>query len=266
MARQLTHARRHPRGRWLTYSLDLLRVLCGRDLKIKYKRSALGILWSLLNPLSQILIFTFVFKKALSLDIPHYGVFVFIGVIAWSWFSGVISTAPGVIVFNPELIRRPGFPVALLPVLSVVSNAVHFVLALPLLLLAASLDTGWAGWSLAALPLVVAVQFLLTLALAYLPAAINVRFRDTQHLVGVLVMLGFYVTPVFYSAAAVPEELKVYYDLNPMAVLLQAYRRILIDHQWPDANLVWVAAASAVLLGVGYVVFRHASHRFAEEL
>jgi lipopolysaccharide transport system permease protein len=255
------------RSRRLEHGLDLLRVLVGRDLKVKYKRSALGIVWSLLNPFSQVLIFTFVFKRALSLDIAHYGLFVFAGVLAWSWFSAAVNAAPGVIVQNPELVRRPGFPVALLPVLTVVSNGIHFLLALPVLLVFAMLGTGFAGGALLALPLLMSVQFMLTLGLTYLPAALNVRFRDTQHLVGILMMLGFYVTPVFYSADAVPPELRIYYDLNPIAVLLTGYRRVLIEHRWPEtAPLLWVLALSAALLVAGYVTFRRASVRFAEEL
>lgn len=251
----------------LVHLRDLLRELVLRDLRIRYKRSMLGIAWSLLNPLSQILIFSFLFGRLMPLAIPHYTTFVFVGVLAWSWFSAALISAAGTVVASPELIRRPGFPAAVLPVLTVASNGIHFLIALPVLLAFAIFSGGTVGVTLVAFPLVVTIQFLLTLALVFPVAAWNVRFRDTQHLVSLLTMAAFYLTPVFYSAQNIPAGFQLFYALNPMATLLTAYRDILIRNEWPDVQaLLVVALVSLVVLALGVAIFERASVRFAEDL
>ncbi|MEI4473683.1 ABC transporter permease [Frigidibacter sp. MR17.24] len=246
---------------------DLLWELTLRDLRIRYKRSSLGLLWALLNPLAQIVIFSFLFVHVMPLGVEHYTTFVFCGVLSWSWFSTAVIGAAGSVIANPELVKRPGFPVGVLPVLSVTSNAVHFLIALPVLLVWAAFDGGRLSVSLLGLVPLIAVQFLLSLACAVPVARLNVRFRDTQHLVAVIFMAAFYLTPIFYSADRVPGALRSVYMLNPMAILLDGYRKILIYGEWPDAGpIIVVAAIAAVLLAWSYRSFTRASMRFAEEL
>ncbi len=253
--------------RRLIYLRDLLRELVSRDMKLRYKRSVLGIAWSLLNPLAQLLIFIFLFRRVLPLNIPNYPLFVFSGVLAWSWFQSSLLLAAGAITDNRDLIKRPGFPAAILPVVTVMSNMIHFLLALPILLLFLMLSGLRPTGAFVALPLVIAVQFLLILSLAYLVATFHVTFRDTQHLLGVLLLLLFYLTPVFYDASAVPARYRLVYRLNPMMHMLDAYRAILIWGKLPDGlSLLGLAALTAGLLGLGYVIFTRASCRFVEEL
>ena len=227
----------------------------------------LGLGWSLLNPLFQLLIFTFVFGNVLNLNIPHYASFVFAGLLAWSWFSTAMLNSSGAIVSNPEMVRRPGFPIGALPVLTVASSGISFLLALPVLFLFILIDRGSFGVSLLALPLVIALQFLFTLGPACIIAASNVRFRDTQHSVGLAMMFGFYLTPVFYDARSIPSGYHFLFKLNPVAVLIEAYRDILVRTRWPDpASLSLVFVASIVMLAIGYLVFDRTRARFAEEL
>ena len=254
-------------GERLVYIRDLLRELIVRDLKIRYKRSYLGIAWSLVTPIVQVLIFSFLFKRVLPLNIPNYSAFLFAGVLSWSWFVTSLNSAAGSVVGNPGLVRRPGFPLAVLPMLTVATSGVHFLLALPLLLVVTALGGGALGSALVALPLLIAVQFFFSLSLAYLIAASNVRFRDTQHLVGLLAMVAFYLTPVFYSARMVPEEYQFIYSINPMAIIIHAYRDVVIQNQWPDFMALLVLSASSALVLVGaYWFFNRMSVQFAEEL
>ena len=260
-------SRKRRLGHRIIYIRDLLRELILRDLKIRYKRSYLGIAWSLVTPIAQVLIFSFLFQQVLPLDVPNYTAFLFVGVMSWSWFSTSLNSAAGAVAQNPGLVRRPGFPVAVLPVLALASSGVHFLLALPVLILFTVRGGGTLGTPLIALPAVVAVQFFFTLSLAYLIAASNVRFRDTQHLVASLLMVTFYLTPVFYSTRLVPDEYKVFYEFNPMASILEAYRDVLIENRWPDLNdLLWVSGLAAIWLCGTYWLFRRVSVRFAEEL
>ena len=249
------------------YLRDLMRELVARDLKLRYKGSVMGIAWSLLNPLAQLVVFGFVFRFVLPLSIPHYTAFLFSGLLVWSWLQSSLFSATTTIVDGRSLIKRPGFPAAILPVVTVMSNLVHFLLALPVLLLFLLL-TGIPLHSTALLlPAVIALQFLFTLSLSYFLATFHVAFRDTQHLVGVVLLLFFYLTPIFYDASAVPEQYQLIYRLNPMLHILDAYRAILIRGELPAwLPMVVLTAVSAILLLLGYRTFLNASYTFVEEL
>jgi lipopolysaccharide transport system permease protein len=252
--------------RWL-YVRDLLQTLVGRSLKLRYRRSVIGFAWSLLNPLAQLLVFGFVFTTVLPLNIPDYPVFLFSGLLPWSWFSGALPEATEAIVGNRELIRRPGFPIAVLPVITLLGHLVHFMLALPVLLLFILAAKIPLNWTILALPLIIVVQFIFMLSLAYLLSAIHVTFRDTQYLLNLLLLLGFYLTPVFYDSAAVPQRFHLIYSLNPMYAFIDAYRAILLHGVWPDFGaLSLVAAASLALLLIAYRNFLRTSSQFVEEL
>ncbi len=255
------------RGSSFLYLKDLLRELIVRDMKLRYKRSLLGIAWSLMNPLAQLLVLSLVFSAMLPLDIPDYPSFLFTGLLAWNWFQTSLSAATGAIVDNRELIRRPGFSVMILPVVTVASNFIHYLLALPILLLFLLANGVAPGVSILTLPGIFAAQFLFTLSLAYLVATLHVTFRDTQYLLGIVLMLGFYLSPVFYDAGTIPERFRMIYRLNPMAVLIDAYRQVLLKGRLPEmSELLVLGLASAGLLWVSYRIFANASVRFAEEL
>jgi lipopolysaccharide transport system permease protein len=258
---------RQPRNYQLTYHFDLLRELVARDLKLRYKRSVLGIAWSLLNPLLQLLVFGFVFRYLIPLHIPDYTLFLFSGILVWTWFQASLYSATGAIVDNPSLIRQPGFPTGLLPVVTVLSNMINFLFALPVLLISVWANGHLPNFSLAALPLVISVQFLLTLSIAYFLAMLHVPFRDTQYLLGILLFLGFYMVPIFYDAAALPAKYQRLYHLNPMVGVVEAYRAILLRGQLPSAmSLLLIALTSCALLALARVLFVRVSYNFLEEL
>ncbi len=251
----------------LIYVRDLLRELVMRDMKLRYKRSVLGIGWSILNPLAQLLVFGFVFRFVLPINIPNYSSFVFCGVLAWNWFQSSLLLSTGAIVDNRDLIKRPGFPAAILPTVRVTSDLVHFLLALPVLLVFLVLDGVRLSTMTLALPIVVALQYVLILALAYFVSTIHVVFRDTQYLLGVLLQLLFFLTPVFYDVHSIPPRYQFIYLFNPMMHVIDGYRSILIRGEFPDR--VWLlvlSAAAGVLLTLGYRTFRRASYHFVEEL
>lgn len=248
------------------YVRDLLRELIGREMKVRYRRSVLGVVWSLLNPLAHLLVLVFVFQRVAPLNISDYPLFVFIGVLAWGWFSGALPAATTSITGNRELIRQPGFPTAILPAVPILSGLVHFLIAMSLVLVAVVLVGRTVSITVLALPLVVALQFLVTLSVGYLTATAQVRFRDTGYLVGVALLLGFFLTPVFYRPGSLPARYQTLYLANPMAHVINAYRDVLIGAHWPDLPaLVAVAAVSSVVLVLGHRMFTRASVDFVEE-
>jgi homopolymeric O-antigen transport system permease protein len=236
-------------------------------MKVRYRRSVLGILWSLLNPLAYLVVLVFVFQSVAPLNIPNYPLFTFMGVLAWGWFSSALPAATNSITGNRELIRQPGFPSAILPLVSVSSGLVHFSIAMALLIVALLVVQHGLSVAIIALPLVVSVQFLVTLSIAYITATIQVRFRDTAHLVGALMLLGFFITPVFYRPGVIPTRYQLFYSVNPMAQLIAAYRDIVLDGRWPNFSaLLALGAVSAGALWLGHRLFTRASVSFAEEV
>jgi lipopolysaccharide transport system permease protein len=251
----------------LTYIRDLLFTLVGRDMKLRYKRSILGIAWSLLTPLAQLGVFYLTFDVLLPLNIPNYPAFLFSGLLVWNWFQGSLYQATSVIVDNRDLIKRPGFPAAILPVVTVASNLIHFLLALPILFVFLLLGGTGLQSAVIALPLVIALQFVLTLSLAYFTATFYVTFRDTQHLLGVLLNLLFFLTPIFYKSSDLPEQYQAFYRLNPMVHLIEAYRVILLSGGLPNGiDLLALTFTAIAVLALGYYVFRKASGHFVDHL
>jgi len=251
----------------LVHIRDVLRMLVARDFKLRYKRSMLGVGWSLLVPLAQLAVLYMVFKQMLRLNIPHFTSFLLTGILPWFWFCNSLLASSTTIVENRELVKQVGFPVSVLPIAVVLSQLTQFVIALPVLAGFLLADGFRPGIPLLALPLVILVQFILTMSIAYVLATLQVRFRDTQHLVGILLFLFFYLTPVFWDASVVPEPFHSILMLNPLGALLNNYRDILMRGRWPEVlPLATTALVSSVALGLGYLVFLKARYRFVEEL
>lgn len=252
--------------RWL-HLRDLLWALIARDMKLRYRGSLLGMAWTLLNPLAELLVLLFIFSAVLPMSIPNYGAFLFSGLLAYGWFQSALSFATISVVNNRELIRRPDVPSSILPIISVASTLVHFALSLPVLFVLLLLHDVAITSAVLALPLVIGVQFLLILALAYPLAVVHVWFRDTQYLLKVALQLLFYLTPIFYDPATIPPRFKTVYAINPMVFIVEAYRDILLRGRLPRAMpLLAVSLVSAVLLMLGLRLFRRASSRFVDEL
>ena len=252
------------------YLRDLLMQMISRDMKVLYKRSTLGVLWSLLNPLMQLLVFVFVFQRILELRMPgrtSYPAFTFVGILAWNWFSASVSQSASAVTGSKELIKRPGFPAAILPVAILMMNLIHYLLALPILFIfllwiGAPLNT-----TLILLPAIIGLQFLITLSLGYLVATANVIFRDTQHIVSVLLPLMFYMTPVFYDPSHVPIEYSNILLFNPMTHVITAYRAVFLFGHAPEwVTLAIITSVFAAILFLAHRLFMRVSYRFVDEL
>ena len=252
--------------RWL-HAWDVLVLLTLRDLKAQYKRSFFGFGWALGSPILQLIIFSTIFRNVLGSQTPHYPCFVYIGVLVWGWFQGALGQSTALITGNAALARQPGFPLSLLPHVTVSVRLFHFVVAWPLLfgmMWYEGLRPTSAWW---ALPILLTLQYFLAVGLAYPLASLNALHRDTQHIVAVLLQLMMFVTPVFYDIHVVPEGLRQWFYMNPMTPLLEAWRAVLLKGEWPDAHSLWILSAVALVLIVGgRRIFIAQSHRFVEEM
>lgn len=244
---------------------DLVWELIARNIKLRYRRSILGIAWSQLAPLSMIAVFSFVFGRIVPLKIPDYPAFLFVGLLPWIWFQTSLLTGTQSVTGSRDLVRQPGFPLPLLPVVAIGSGLINYLLALPVMFIWIGATTGHIRVTAVALPAILAVQFLIVLGPAYLLAAIQVTFRDVGHIVEILLLPLFYATPIFY--AQYPARYHVIYDLNPLARLMTAYRSTLIAGRWPDVSVLSLLALVGMgMTAFGYWVFDRRAHRFAEEL
>lgn len=260
-------ARRTVFNRRLAHAFDLLRELIARDIKVQYKSSALGMAWTLVTPLMQLVVFYFIFCLVLPLNIPNYPSFAFSGMLVWTWFQMSLLQGSAAVTNSRELVRRPGFPVVVLPIVSVLVNFINFLIALPVLLLFLQINSIQLKLTIVLLPLLMLLQFILTLSVTYLVAAVNVVFRDTQHILNILLQLFFYLTPVFYDVNAIPKQYQAIYNLNPMVHIITAYRDVLLKGVMPNWFLMLVLGLFAGgLLSVSYKVFVQMSYRFVEEL
>lgn len=250
----------------LRYWIDVVRVLVARDHRARYKNTAMGMVWAVASPILFLLTFTFLFGVVLRVDIPNYASFAFTGIIAWTWFQTSLNEGAACISHNASLVGQPRFPIETLPMVPVVSNLINLAASLPLLAVVILVDGGSFGWTAAFLPLILLVQFAFTLSLVYFVSAANVGFRDVQHILPVLLQLGYFMTPIFYGLEQIPEQVRWLMALNPMAQIIQAHRAALGGEVPNLGALLAVLLASGVLLALGYRFFRRAAETFLEEI
>lgn len=251
---------------------DLLINLVKRDLAVRYKRSALGFLWSFLNPLLMMLVFSIVFMVVKPLTVRSYPLFVLAGLLPWNFLTGSLSGAARSITGNANLIDKVYFPREVLPLSVVLSNLVNFLLSLLVFLpLGFLLGAQFSYWTLA-LPLVILVQLILVTGLSLLVATINVFYRDLELVLDVALTAWFFLTPIFYELELLPNRVlgvdvwRLVYTLNPMATLVTDYRYIML-YQYPVIRHTLISlVVGVVLLVAGWVLFRRTAPIFAEEV
>jgi len=257
---------------------DLIRQLVIRDLKVRYKNSLFGFLWTLLNPLFMTVVFTIVFTIMLPQSaVPKFPVFLLCALLPWNFFSASVMTSTSTILGNGHLIRKVYFPREVLPLSTVLSNLVNFLLALSMLFLAMLLlRVPFTPWALL-LPLIAAVQFLFALGWAFFLSAAAVFYRDVPMIMDVLMLAWFFLTPIFYPMSVLPQAQtllgvtlniqRLAYILNPMASLVASYRVVLYYGAPPawDFFLRTIVTALAFLV-LGYLFFVRYSWTFAEEV
>jgi lipopolysaccharide transport system permease protein len=237
-----------------------------REFRLRYRQAALGWIWAIAQPLARFVVLAFLFTQVVRLDIPHYPAFLFSGLLSWSWFSSGLSSATGSAIERRDLLFRPGVPRVTVPVISVLTDGLDLVVALPVLGLFLLAGPGL-HLTILALPGVMAVQALLTLGLGLLLCSLHVYLRDTKLLVETALVLGFYLTPVFYTADSVPAQYRLLIDLNPMTHIVQAYRQVLVNGHLPTGPaFLLTALVSMAVFVIGLRVYHRLSPGFVDEL
>jgi lipopolysaccharide transport system permease protein len=246
----------------------LVQALIVRHLSTRYRGSVLGFLWSLLNPLCLMVVYTVVFRYYMrTTQVEHYSLFLFAGLLPWIWATSALSEGTSSIVSSGHLITKSMFPAHILPLIAVLTTGVNFLLSLPLMVLfllisGVPLHSSWV-MLLTLIPLQIFFLYGLCLCLS----SLNVLYRDVQHLVSNALTLLFFLCPVVYPLSVVPEAWRFTIELNPFAAFTLAYQAVLLEGNFPSLWMTsYLALWSVTSFLVGNWIFRSHHESFAEML
>lgn len=247
---------------------EMIRSLVRRDLRGRYKSSVLGFLWTFINPLCQIIVYTMVFSRIFRMDIERYYLFLTVVMIPWVFFSTSISGGAMAVVSQQDLVKKIYFPREVLPISYVTSCFVNMLLSFVVVFAVIAVSgNGFSPQALACLPAVMLCEYVLCLGFAFIISACTVYLRDLEHIVGVLLMAWIYLTPVMYDISFIPDGLLPVFRMNPMTPVAVAYRKILYYKQVPDlSDLAAAFVTGMVFVGIGAFVFSMLQKNFVEEL
>jgi lipopolysaccharide transport system permease protein len=251
----------------------LISQMTWREIASRYKGSYLGMLWSLINPLLLLVIFTFVFSVvfkakwgiSVSENRVEFALALFCGLLIFNVFSESINRAPGLILTNQNYVKKVIFPLEILPVTIVFSSFFHMLVSLGIFLLGVIIFMGTIHWTIVFFPLIAVSLLSLTLGLTWLLSSIGVFIRDVGYTVGFLTTALFFLTPIFYPISAVPTNFQIFIKLNPLSVIMENNRRILMWGHLPDWTWLFaVVLFSFVIMVLGYGFFMKSKRAFAD--
>ena len=246
---------------------EMISNLVKKDLKVRYKGSVLGFLWTFLNPLLQLVVYTIVFSTIMRVDIDKYYIYLFVGLIPWIFFASSIQVGAVSIMMNKDLIKKIYFPRIILPIVTTNSAFMNMFYSMIVVLLTILVSgIGFSKYMLL-LPVVMVVQYILVLGMTFIFSALNVFFRDLEYILNIVLMAWFYMTPIVYSIDMVPTEYRGIFLINPMSSIIMFYREILYYKKAPDFSFFGnIVLYSIIMIFIGYFVFERLQKSFAEEL
>jgi lipopolysaccharide transport system permease protein len=246
---------------------ELLYSLVLRDIKVRYKQTALGVSWVVLQPLITMLIFTALFSYLTKMpsDGTWYPVFVYTALLPWTYFAQAIGRSGGSLVSNSSMISKVYFPRLILPLASIVGPLLDFALSFIILLAMVFWAESALTWKILTLPLFLSLAFMTALGVSLFISAANVRYRDVGHTIPFVMQIWMFASPVVYPVSAVPEHWRFIYSLNPMVGVIEGFRWALLGKASPDfvVMTISVAVVLALLFG-GVVYFKHMERIFAD--
>jgi lipopolysaccharide transport system permease protein len=246
---------------------DLLLVLIQKEIKIRYKSTWLGYVWSLANPLAFMGLYSLVFGIFLRLETPGhpYALFLIAGLFPWQWLANAVNSAPGIFLSNAALIKKVRFPRNLLVMSVVLNEGLHFALSIPVIVIATLVHGQTPSWTwLPGIALLLPVQAATAYGLAAAIASINLFFRDLERLTILMTTFLFFLTPIVYPVSMMPEAYRPLVYLNPAGPLMLSWQRLFLSGELEPTLLLAAHAHALVMLGLGTVVYRRLSWRFAE--
>lgn len=246
---------------------EFLQTSVKKDIRGKYKGSFLGVLWSFINPLLSVIVYAIVFSKIMRFNIENYLIYLITGVLPWTFFTTAINTGMNSILFNTNIIKKVYFPRIILPISSVTSSLVNFLISCIVIMIFVIFSGIGLTLNVLWLPIIALTQYFFCMGLVFILSAIEVFVRDMEHIIAFILGMAFYMTPILYKPEQVPENLRFILDLNPMTHIINSYRDIFYYKTSPEIlNLFVVFGISILVLFIGYHVFEKLQRGFAEEV
>lgn len=245
---------------------EFLKNTVAKDLRTRYKGSILGFLWTFVSPLLMLVVYSTLFSVIIRMPVDHYPIFLFCTLLSWNYFSSAVQSSSSIIVASGNLIKKIYFPLEILPISVVTGGLINYLYGLIILIPALVLYGYYPNIHYLWLPVIIAIQFVFTLALAFLFSALTVFFRDLEHILSIVLMAWLYLTPVLYPVSLIPEEYQYLFGLNPMSVIINSYRDIFYYNQAPDSSLLVFGILAVGLLVLSHAYFSKVKFRFVEEI
>lgn len=247
---------------------DMIRGLVKRDLRGRYKGSVLGFLWNFVNPLCQIIVYSIVFSKVLSNSIEMYPIFLIVGLMPWNFFSESLIQGSGCVLHQAELTKKIYFPREVIPISTVISRFINMLITFAIMFVIIIISgVGINVRLLVFLPVIMLVEFVMTLGFALLLSAIDVYFRDVEYMTGVFLMAWVWLTPIMYTYNEQSGILQKIISYNIMTPIITSYQSVLYYHTVPDLHQLAISGViSVIVLLIGAIVFKKSEGHFAELL
>lgn len=251
----------------IQHYIDLVIVFTQKDLKVRYKNSFLGYLWSITHPVVYALIFYIAFKLIVKVPVENYALFLICGLFPWQWVANSVTASPMVFLSNAQIIKKVNFPRNIIPFSVVFHDMIHFILSIPVIIgfLIYSDCKAYLLW-LIGIPVLIIVQFCTIYGICLIISTLNLFFRDLERLTIIFLNIFFYATPVFYAEDMVPGNYQFILKLNPLAPILINWRKIFLEGILSVDYLLLSLAYSIFFLILGILIYRKLSWRFAEVL
>lgn len=245
---------------------ELLWVLTGRDIKVRYRQTVLGVAWALIQPLATMLLFSLVFGRLAKIpsDGLPYPIFVYAGLLPWTFFAGAISSSSNSLVGQQHLISKVYFPRLIIPLSSIGTGLIDFAISSSILLVMMTwYGIGW-SFNLLAVPLLILAVVFIALGVGTFLSALTVTYRDFRYVIPFMVQFWMYATPVVYPASLFPEKWQWLLYLNPMAGLIEGFRSAFLDRPFDVAGIAISMAVATALFLLGVMYFEKMERRFAD--
>lgn len=247
---------------------DMIYSLVRRELRGRYKGSVLGFLWTYVNPLCQVVVYSAVFSVIFRVNIEKFYLYLIIGMMPWTFFGTSVQGGTTCIRAQSDMVKKIYFPREVIPIAYVTSAFVNMLFSFIIVFLAV-LVSGYGFYlkALIYLPLVMLIEYMLCLGIAFIVSAITVYFRDLEQIMGIVMMAWIYVTPIMYNMDYIPEQYRTLIVLNPMTPIVEVYHQILYYRMCPTPNyLLLGGGVSVVVFILGFFIFGKLDRNFAEEM
>lgn len=246
---------------------SLIWMMTTREIKSRYRGTVLGFLWSFINPVLLMIVYILIFSVYIRLKVENYTIFLFCGLLPWIWFSSVFNASTRYINDNASIIKKVYIPLEIFPVVLNLSHFIHYVLALTVLFFFMLLFGMKITFTVLLLPVIFLFSFIFSLGLVLFISALSVRYKDFQHVVPNLLTLWFFLTPIIYPLNQIPEKLRFLVYLNPLAVIMISYQKVLYYFQIPTFfELILLIIFSILSFILGDTVYSNLKETFVEEI